>query len=199
MSENQYHPIPKFGGRASQKPCPGLDPCHRLSPMQPFYCVLAPAVFKLTIWSVTLGILLRQLNIVKHCGHEPHNQVWVFEVRSSSHELPRILQFTSGILSCGSEPNCRSWLSKLLEDWAERDQLQSVTWESHRLSRWKSVNELSFHEHDMSLVEPQWWHPSWMITDILPMHCHVLLCPGAPAHLQKPRPLWLAALGYCSQ
>ena len=25
MSENQYHPIPKFGGRASQKPCPGLD------------------------------------------------------------------------------------------------------------------------------------------------------------------------------
>ena len=68
-------------------------------PMQPFCCVLAPAVFRPPIWW-HFRILLT-VEHCDHCGHEIHNRVWVLELELN--ELRFWVLLWS--FSCGSEPN----------------------------------------------------------------------------------------------
>ena len=68
-------------------------------PMQPFCCVLAPAVFRPPIWW-HFRILLT-VEHCDHCEHEIHNRVWVLELELN--ELRFWVLLWS--FSCGSEPN----------------------------------------------------------------------------------------------
>ena len=79
-------------------------------PMQPFCCVLAPAVFRPPIWW-HFRILLT-VEHCDHCEHEIHNRVWVLELELN--ELRFWVPLWS--FSCGSEPiisfSARSWKNK---------------------------------------------------------------------------------------
>ena len=126
-------------------------------PMQPFCCVLAPAVFRPPIWW-HFRILLT-VEHCDHCEHEIHNRVWVLELELNELQFWVLLWS----FSCGSELN--SVLRKILRE-------QEVQLPPFKMPQTVPMQPLMSYPCMASVLSWILGWQWWMITSSS-RHCHV--------------------------